>query len=419
MPSALILVENNSAPADTRVRAICRSLRGAGWDVSVISPTGQKRDPEHDVTIDDIRYRRFDLVESAGGGLGYIREYGSAFVRIRALVRELSANARFDVVHACNPPDFLLLAARSLRSHGAATVFDHHDLSPELYAAKYRTRFPVEQILRLGERVGFSLADVTLASNDSFRNIAIERGKKSPQDVFLVRNGPDPTVFKPREGDSGLRQGAAYLIGYVGLMGSQDGADIALEALAALQSRRDDWRAVFVGDGDAMPTVRKRAAELGIDDRVLFTGYIQDAARVVEIIASCDVCLSPEPRNRLNESSTFVKVAEYMAVGRPVVAFDLYETRKTAGDAATYAVSDDAQAFADAIDDLLNDESKRQRLGALGRERVLAQLGWEHSERALLAAYDRAMVRAGMRHRQGRLVSPAATPAGEGERTRI
>ena len=205
--------------------------------------------------------------------MGYLREYGLALVRIWALVRTLSHSERFDVIHACNPPDFLLLAALGPRRRGAATIFDHHDLSPELYRAKYRGRASVDHLLRLAERVGFALADVTLASNESFRSIAIERGGKQPDDVFVVRNGPNTEVFQPREEDSSLRSGSKYLIGYVGLMASQDGADVALEALSRLRGRRDDWHAIFVGDGDALPSLRKLAHDRGLDDCVTFSGY--------------------------------------------------------------------------------------------------------------------------------------------------
>jgi glycosyltransferase involved in cell wall biosynthesis len=315
-------------------------------------------------------------------------------------VRRLSRTRRFDVVHACNPPDFLLIAAIPLRRRGAATIFDHHDLSPELYLAKYgRGRVVVPRALRIAERAGFALADVVLATNESFRAIAITRGRKARHDVFVVRNGPDTNIFRPTEPDADLRVDAEHLIGYVGLMGSQDGVDVALEALAVLRTRRKDWRAVFVGDGDALADARSLSSRRGLDDVVTFTGYVRDRERLVRMIAACDVCISPEPRNPLNERSTLIKVAEYMAVGRPVAAFDLVETRRTAGEAAAYAEGDDPVSFADVIAALLDDPAKRERMGALGRERAEATLGWNESERELLAAYARALELAGRRRR--------------------
>jgi glycosyltransferase involved in cell wall biosynthesis len=396
MGSALLLVENNSVPADTRVWAECTSLRRAGWDVTVISPKGRDYDLEGFSDLEGVRIHRFDLVPSSSG-LGYVGEYGLALLRTGALVRRLARTSHFDVVHACNPPDFLLVAAIPLRRRGAAMIFDHHDLSPELYFAKYGRGRVVLRALQVAERVGFALADVVLATNESFRAIAISRGRKAQHDVFVVRNGPDTEIFRPTEPDRDLRAGAEHLIGYIGLIGPQDGVDVALEALAVLRARRGDWRAVFVGDGDALPNARSLSRRLGLDEVVSFVGYVRDRDRLVRMIAACDVCISPEPRNPLNERSTLIKVAEYMAVGRPVVAFDLVETRRTAGEAALYAERDDPIAFADAIAGLLDDPAKREHMGALGRERAETTLGWKESEKELLAAYARALELAAQR----------------------
>ena len=398
MARALLLVENNSVPADTRVWAECTSLRRAGWDVTVICPKGKNRDSEAYSELEGVQIHRFDLVPSSGA-VGYIREYGLALTRIGTLVRRLSAAGRFDVVQACNPPDFLLLTALALRRRGAATIFDHHDLSPEVYLAKYGRRGLVFGALRVAERVGFALADVVMATNESIKAVAIGRGHKAAGDVFVVRNGPDTDVFRPTEPDGDLRAGAQHVIGYVGLIGSQDGVDVALDALKALRARRDDWRAIFVGDGDALADAKELSHRYGLDDVVSFTGYVRDRERLVRMIAACDVCISPEPRNPMNEHSTLIKVAEYMAVGRPVVAFDLAETRRTAGEAAAYASRDDPAAFAEAIEDLLDHASERERMGALGRERAEAHLGWNASEKVLLDAYAHALERAARRRR--------------------
>ena len=389
MPGVLVLVENNSVPSDTRVWSICRSLRAAGWEVTVISPRRPDRDTESYIELDGVAIHRFSLTESAGGAAGYVREYGEALLRLHAGVRRVARRSAFDVVHACNPPDVLLLAAIGLRRRGTAMVFDHHDLSPELYAAK-GGRPALGYALARAERLGFSLADVVLATNESFREVAITRGGKAPEDVFVVRNGPEAGLVAPVEPDPALRAGAPHLIGFVGLMGDQDGVVTAIEALGNLRRRRDDWRAIFVGDGESLPKAKLRARELGLADAVAFPGFVRDRAEVMRIIASLDVCLSPEPRNRLNESSTLIKVAEYMAMGKPVVAFDLTETRRTAGPAAVYAADDTPRAFADAISGLLDDPEGRERLGAIGRERVSDSLAWKYSETALLAAYGRA-----------------------------
>jgi glycosyltransferase involved in cell wall biosynthesis len=400
LPSTLILVENESVPADSRVWSICVSLRGAGWDVTVVSPKGGKRDTAAFESLDGVDIHRFDMADSSGSAAGYVREYTLAFARMSALVRRLSGHTSFDVVHACNPPDFLLLTAVRMRRRGVAMIFDHHDLSLELHAAKYERGSVTQIALRQMERLAFALADTSLAMNESFREVAITRGHKAPADVFVVRNGPDLEIFRPVDPDPGLSSGASHLIGYVGVMNSQDGVGLALAALAALARYRSDWHAVFVGDGEILAEARESVVRLGMDERVTFTGFIGDKPRLVQIISSCDVCISPEPRNSLNEKSTFVKVAEYMAVGRPVVAFDLRETRRTAGDAAVYAVRDDADAFAEAIDVLLDDPARRALMGAVGRERVLEDLSWSRSEESLMAAYAHAVSKAAGRSRR-------------------
>jgi glycosyltransferase involved in cell wall biosynthesis len=397
VPSALIIVENDTVPADSRVWAICLSLRRAGWEITVVSPRGAKRDRSACERIDGVDIHRFHTVESSGSALGYLREYVLAFARIRRLVRMVSKGKRFDVVHACNPPDFLFLTALRLRRQGAATVFDQHDLSPELHAAKYEKDLASRWALVLLERLAFSLADVTLAMNESFRDVAVRRGSQLPENVFIVRNGPDLKLFEPVEPDPALRSGSKHLLGYVGVMSSQDGIDLAVEALGILRRRRSDWHAVLVGDGDVLADAERAVQRLGLQAHVTFTGYVRDRVRLAQIISTCDVCLSPEPRNSLNEKSTLVKVAEYMAVGRPVVAFDLTETRRTAGEAAVYAERDGARAFADAIDGLLNNPERRARMGQAGRERARSELGWNRSEEALIEAYERALERATLR----------------------
>jgi glycosyltransferase involved in cell wall biosynthesis len=400
LPSTLILVENEPVPADSRVWSICVSLRRAGWDVAVVSPKGAKRDTAPFERLDGVEIHRFDMPENPGSAAGYVREYAIAFARMSALVRRLSGRTSFDVVHACNPPDFLLLMTLRMRRRGVAVIFDHHDLSLELHAAKYTKGSVTRIALRQMERVAFALSDTSLAMNESFREIAITRGGMAPADVFVVRNAPDLTIFRPVDPDPSLSSGASHLIGYVGVMNSQDGVGLALAALDALARRRSDWHAIFVGDGEVLADARESVVRLGIDDRVTFTGFVRDQRRLVQIISSCDVCLSPEPRNSLNEKSTFVKVAEYMAVGRPVVAFDLRETRRTAADAAVYAVRDDADAFAEAIDGLLDDPARRALMGSVGHERVLENLNWTRSEEVLLAAYAHAVSKPARRSRR-------------------
>jgi glycosyltransferase involved in cell wall biosynthesis len=363
-------------------------LRNAGYEVVVVCPQGRERDREPVVVIDGIEIRRFPLIPANGGVVGYLREYAQAMLRILVLIRRLASGRHFDVVHACNPPDLLLLVALPLKRRGTRFVFDHHDLVPELYLSRFgRGRDLGYRALVFLERMSFRLADVVIATNESYREIAVTRGRKDPADVFVVRNGPDLERFRPQKPDESLRRGRGHLIVYVGMMGPQDGLDHALRALAALHTTRKDWHAVFVGDGDVLPRLRDLAVELGLSAFVEFTGMLEQD-EVVRVLSNADVCLAPEPSNPLNDVSTMIKLGEYMAMGKPIACFDLSETRFTAGAAALYARPNDDEHLAQVIDELLADAELRATLGAAGRERAVNVLAWEHAERELLAAYE-------------------------------
>jgi glycosyltransferase involved in cell wall biosynthesis len=385
---ALIISENAPVPSDRRVWNEARALTAAGWEVSVICAQGRDRHTAPFERLEGIDIHRYPLKPAAGGPLGYVREYGQAMWRIRRLARKLARTRSFDVVHACNPPDFLLLAARSLRRRGARFVFDHHDLVPELYTAKFGGG-PLQRVAVALERIAFRAADVVVCTNDSYRRIALERGRMRPDDVFVVRNGPDLERFRPAAPDATWKRGRKHLIAYLGIMGPQDGLDHALRALGALRARRDDWHAVFIGEGDMLEEMRALAAELDIAGNVEFAGWRYDDD-IRTILSTADVCLAPDPPSPLNDVSTMIKIPEYMAMGRPLVSYDLRESRVSAGEAALYAEPGDVAGFADRIETLLSDPAQRERMGARGRRRVEEQLAWQHSVDHLLAAYDRA-----------------------------
>jgi glycosyltransferase involved in cell wall biosynthesis len=398
---ALVLVENLSVPFDRRVWQECTSLTRAGWRVSVVCPRGKKRDTEAHAVVDGIEIHRYPLTAATGGPIGYIREYGQALRSTHRLARRVAERRKLDVVHACNPPDLLLPAVRFLRRR-AAFVFDHHDLVPELYESRFgRSGDLLHRLTLRAERMTFALADVVISTNESYRRVAVERGGKDPADVFVVRSAPDLSRFEPVSPDPSLRGDRAYLLAYLGVMGPQDGVDHALRALSRLRRRRGDWRAIFIGEGDVLPAMRELAAELGLDGDVSFTGRVPDA-EVIRILSTADICLAPDPKNPLNDVSTMNKIVEYMALGRPIVAYDLQEARVSAGEAALYASANDEDAFAATIDILLDDAEGRKRMGALGRKRLEAELSWRHSEEQLLRAYERAAEIAGARNAVGR-----------------
>jgi glycosyltransferase involved in cell wall biosynthesis len=386
VPRILILVENNPVHSDRRAWNICTALVRAGCEVVAICPQGKDALPSFEVR-DGVQIHRYPLTFATDGVGGYVREYGSALWHSWRLVKRLSRERPFDVVHACNPPDFLLFAAWPARRAGARFVFDHHDLTPELFLTRFGGKHRwLHRLTLLLERLCFAVADVVLATNESYRQVAHGRGGKRPEEVFVVRNGPDLRKFRPLAADPALNRGRPLLIGYVGMMAPQDGVDHALRALALLRERRDDWHAIFAGEGDARPELDRLTAELGLEDRVEFVGWLGDE-QIASLLSSADVCLAPEPMSPLNDVSTMIKIAEYMAMSRPVVAYGLRESRFAAGDGAVYAEPNDVASFAGRIDELLADPARRAQMGRVGRERVEQELSWEHSERHLAAAY--------------------------------
>ncbi|MFI6060721.1 glycosyltransferase family 4 protein [Streptomyces sp. NPDC051286] len=383
---ALILVENLSVPFDRRVWQECTTLRDAGWTVHIICPQGSTRDTEPEAEVDGVRIHRYPLRAATGGPAGYLREYGSALWHTTRLARKVGP---VDVVHACNPPDLLFLPALWLKRRGARFVFDQHDLVPELYLSRFgRGEDLLYRAVRALERLTYRAANVVLATNESYRDVAVRRGGRRPSDVFVVRSAPQTDRFQPVPPEPELKRGKPHLLCYLGVMGPQDGVDYALRALAKLRDEfgRTDWHAVFVGSGDAFDAMVELSRRLELGEQVQFTGRIPDAD-LVRYLSTADVCLSPDPRNPLNDVSTMNKVLEYMAMGRPIVSFDLKEARVSAGDAAVYAPANDEAEFAKLIALLLDDPEQRARMGKIGQERVSGQLSWRNSQASLLAAY--------------------------------
>lgn len=386
-------------PFDRRVWQECLTLRDAGWEVHVVCPAGGTRDTEREAEIDGVRIHRYPLRAATGGPAGYLREYGSALWHTVRLARKVGP---VDVVHACNPPDLLFLPARWLKRRGARFVFDQHDLVPELYLSRFdRGEDLLYRAVCALERMTYRAADVVLATNESYRDVAVRRGGRRAEDVFVVRSAPDTERFRPVPPEPELKRGKPHLLCYLGVMGPQDGVDYALRALAKLRDElgRTDWHAVFVGGGDTFDAMVELARRLGLADRVEFTGRVPDAD-LVRYLSTADVCLSPDPRNPLNDVSTMNKVLEYMVMGRPIVSFDLREARVSAGDAALYAPANDETEFARLVALLLDDPEKRALMGKAGQERIGGPLAWRNSQRALLAAYD-AAVSGGARGRAG------------------
>lgn len=377
-PHVLIVVQNLPVPFDRRVWRQARAVAAAGLRVSVICPRGSgQRSRERLDGVDVYRYRP---VPDRPGKLWYVAESAWAWLATAAIVIRIHRHDRIDVLQACNPPDTYAILARALRPFGVRFAFDQHDLSPELYVAKFGRRGDLPHRLLLAlERHSYRAADHVIVTNASHREIALVRGGVPRSRVTVVRNGPEPERLHPVDPDDELRRGRRFLCCYVGMMGPQDGVDHVVRAAADLVHRRGrrDIHVALLGDGQELPRLRALAARLDVQDHLTFTGLADDHT-IRRYLSTADLGLSPEPPDDLNDISTMIKVSEYLTFGLPVVAFDLRETRRTAGHAAVYVRSTSASAFAGAIEQLLDDRPRRQRMGRAGQRRVHEVLAWRH-----------------------------------------
>jgi glycosyltransferase involved in cell wall biosynthesis len=408
----LMLVEN-CFPADTRVRNEAFTLAANGVKVSVVALRGRGEPRTETVKgVNVYRIPRLTLFEklpvaktSRAGALlnrmrvvvGYLAEYIYFTFACLAVSLYIAAREGLDVIHAHNPPDTLFLVGAIHKLLGRKFVFDHHDLSPELYLSRYNKTDDdaVTGVLKVLERVSVTLADVVIATNESYRTIDIRRNGADPDDVFIVRNGPDLGRVRLIDPDLRLRSMGRTILGYVGAMNPQDGVDYLLRALSRLANelKRPDFYCVLIGDGDSRAALEAQAVELGIADRIWFTGFIPDE-ELLRYLSSADICLDPNPSSPLNDVSTWIKVMEYMALGKPIVSFDLKETRTSAADAALYVPPNDETKFAEAIAQLIDDPVARSRMGEYGIARIQSQLGWHVTSRNLVKAYGRLLAAA-------------------------
>jgi glycosyltransferase involved in cell wall biosynthesis len=384
----LIIVENLPCPFDRRVWQEARTLTAAGYVVSIICPKAPGYEKSFE-RIDEIDIHRHALPTEADGVLGYALEYSVALAMEFWLSLKVLFGRGFDVIHACNPPDTIFLIGGFYKLFGKKYVFDHHDINPELYEAKFGKRGFGRKLLVALERMSFNTADMVISTNESYRSIAIERGGKNPKDVYVVRSGPDLSRMKIVPANPALKHGRQYLVGYVGVMGKQEGIDLLLQAVQLIvhHLERTDIHFGLVGGGTELPAMRELAKQLGVADYVTFTGRAPDA-ELLEMLNTADICVNPDRANDMNDRSTMNKIMEYMALGKPVVQFDLTEGRVSAGEASWYARPNDVADLAQKIVALLNDENQRIHMGAVGRERVERELSWQHEAPRLLEAYE-------------------------------
>jgi glycosyltransferase involved in cell wall biosynthesis len=386
----LMLVENLPVPLDRRVWAEAKALRDAGYQVSIICPKGYGQEESH-ICIDDISIYRYQLSATSNKYMAYIVEYGIALLMTFLLSLKVLFREGFDVIHAANPPDLFFLIGLFYRLLGRKYVFDQHDLAPEMFKIKFKDRMKLlYKLLLLFEARSYKTSDLVITANASKKKKAMERGHCLSNKVFVVRNGPDLEQMKLVRPEPELKGEWLHLLAYVGVMSIQDGVENALYALHDLVHKRGrrDVSLVLMGDGDYAPALRRLAYKLQLDEYVNFTGWIT-SSDVLRYLAVADVGLVPDPQNGLNEYSTMVKTMEYMALGKPVVAFDLAETRFSAQEAALYATPNLVEDFANKIEVLLDNVELRRKMGAIGRKRIAEELSWDHSKKNLLLAYER------------------------------
>ena len=390
MSRVLIIVQNLPVPFDRRVWLECQALVADGYEVAVVCPKG-KGDPAYQL-VDSVQLYKYRPYAPGGSKIGFITEYAYSFLATAWLTFKARRSGRFAVLQACNPPDIFWPIALALRVLDRTRfIFDHHDLCPELYESRFPDgpRLPY-RMLRALERRTHRTADHVISTNDSYREVAITRSGKRAADVTIVRTGPDPQRLRRGEPHPELRRGRRFLAAYIGVMGPQDGVDIVVRAADVVvhELGRDDIAFTLIGKGDCFDELVALRDELGLAGHVEFTGRAPDEL-VGRILSTADVGLSPDPKNPLNDVSTMNKTMEYMAFELPVVAFDLRETRVSAGDAGVYVEPNDVHRYAAAIVALMDDEPRRAMLGKLGRARVEQELAWGHQARAYLGVYRR------------------------------
>lgn len=388
--SVLIVVENLPVPFDSRVWKEARALQNAGYDVSVLSPRGKGYRRNHEV-LEGVHIYRHPMPKEGNTPLGYLWEYSCAFFWECLYSWWIFLTRGFQVMQGCNPPDNIFLVALPFKLFGVKYIFDHHDANPELYLSKYERKDAFYKVQVWLESLTYRFSDVVIATNQSYKSLAISRGGRDPRDVFVVRNGPDLESFRLVPPQAALKYGKPFLVGYVGTMSVQEGLDILLDVALNIKTRgRRDVHFTCVGGGPGLSGLRQMMKDMDLEDTVNFTGRVPDK-ELLETLSTSDVCVNPDKPCAMNDISTMIKIMEYMALGKPIVQFDLKEGRYSAGDAALYSDKQNlVPDFADKILWLLDHPDERRAMGEFGRRRVEQELAWEYSVKELLDAYRRA-----------------------------
>ena len=383
----LIIVENAPVPVDCRVWREAKALLNNNYDVAVISPKGINCNEAYEYK-EGVHIYRHPVPRDEESIIGYIKEYFVAlfwelFLSFRIFIRK-----PFDVIHASTPPDKIFLIGIFYKLLGVKFIFDHHDLAPEQYLVKFGRKDFFYNVLLILEKMTFRLADISIATNNSYREIAIQRGGMNPEKVFIVRNGPELDKFKKVPAKKSLKYGKKFLVGYVGYMGKQEGIDFLLEVIRYIEREKEriDIHFICIGGGPALNYLRKLSENMNMNDYINFTGRIPDK-ELLEILSTSDICVNPDTPSELNDKSTMIKIMEYMALGKPIVQFDFKEGRFSAQEASLYAKKGNVKDFSEKILTLIDNEDLRKKMGDFGYRRVRDKLDWKYSIPNLMRAY--------------------------------
>ena len=388
----LIIVENASYPSDTRVRNEAIALHSNGYEVTVLCPRSSDCPQVHQM-IGGIRVYRHPQFEPGTGRIAYLLEYGCALFWEFLFTWWIYLRHGFHVIQGCNPPDDIFLIVLPFKLLGIKYIFDHHDANPELYLSKFDRPGMLYWVLLRLEKLSYRVSDVVMATNASYKDLALTRGGLVSSDVFIVRNGPDERL-RPVPPDPALKHGKPFLVGYVGSMGIQDGLQILVDvALRVKNLGRSDVHFTCVGGGPQLRALQQMVRAKNLQDMVNFTGRVADE-ELLKILSTADVCVNPDKPCEMNDISTMIKIMEYMALGKPIVQFDSREGKFSAQEASLYCISENLVSdFADKILWLLDKPEVRKKMGEVGLDRVERELAWKHSVPNLLAAYERALAK--------------------------
>jgi glycosyltransferase involved in cell wall biosynthesis len=386
----LIIVENLPVPFDSRVWKEACALHQHGYQVSVLCPKGKGYEKGYEL-LEGVHIYRHPMPKEGNTPFGYLWEFSWALFWEFLYSWWIFLRRGFQVLQGCNPPDDIFLVALPFKLFGVKYIFDHHDANPELYLSKYEKKGLLYKAQVLLEKWTYRFADVVIATNESYRTLAVTRGGLAPEDVFVVRNGPDLEKFKPVPPKPELKYGKPYLVGYVGTMSIQEGLDLLLDSAQLMKSSgRRDVHFTCVGGGPGLAGLRQMVKDKALEDTVTFTGRVPEA-QLLDVLCTADVCVNPDKPCPMNDISTMIKIMEYMALGKPIVQFDMKEGRFSAGEASLYSDNDNqVEDFTKKILWLLERPEEGTRMGAFGRQRVETVLAWQYSVDHLLKAYARA-----------------------------